>query len=253
MAKPSARVAARIQSARTVGAAIDTQSARVAQAFDRAVPEVGANVALAALLGAGAALGRATADLDAKESAYAAELSDDDAPRAWRDAAVARGIATLGAARRAVEAGVGEGGAAAYGLAGDAPRDGPKLLAVLRAAERLLAATPKQVSDPFGNPFNTESVRPAIGEAATELDAALTGVATEAREAQVALVDRDRALDNWQAIYVFAAGVAEVIFRAAGEGRLADHLRPTTRKASGEDVVEPLPPEPAPTPAPEPA
>ncbi len=248
--KPSARVAARIQTARAVTKAIDLHAPRVVVALAATAPALPGEVITAVLAGASATLKTATASLEGAEQLYAAEQADDQGPRERRDAATDAGVTTMQLARAALLAGLGAGAPQAYGVAGELRRDPTQVLPALRNAARMLNDKPQENKDAFGNVFSTAGVLVAVNAAAQALDLAMDGVATEARELQGALVDRDNALAAWQQAYVFAAGIGEHFFRLAGEVRLAEYLRPTVRKTTGEEAAAPEPPVPEPVPVP---
>ena len=71
-----------------------------------------------------------------------------------------------------------------------------------------------------------------------ELDVALATVRREHREAEQALVERDRVIAAWTDIYQSCASIAEGLLRLAGRPELAARVRPTERRARGEEAVE---------------
>lgn len=245
MSQPSIRVTNRLSTSRSVISAIETHGPVVAAAIAAVAPKLGGAQCLALFAALAATLKDATDELQAAELTYGAEQADDDAPRTRRDAATDHGASIAGKGRDALVGAFGDAAAARYGLAGTIPHDPPQLLAVLKTSDGLLQAYPAKARTDFGHEIDTEAIRLVLAAAAQELSNALDGVTTEARELQVTLVDRDRKLAAWQTVYVGVAGAVEGLFRLAGEGRLADYLRPTVRKVSGEDVAEAVVPSPA--------
>lgn len=237
MSQPSVRVTNRVSTARTVTAAIDTQGPRVAAAVAKVAEDLDEQRCLAFMADLSKVLKRRTDELEASELAYANEVTDDDAPRKARDAAIERGAAVVTNSRAALVSGLGDAAAAKYGLAGPTPRDPGQLLATLKTCADLLKNYPAKGRDAFDRETDTEVVRKVVAGAADELGAAMGTVASEARELQMTLVDRDRDLDKWQVAYVGVGGIIEGMFRLAGENRLADYLRPTARKTTGDDVA----------------
>ena len=236
MSQPSVRVTNCISTARTVTSAIDKQGPRVAAAIGQIGAELDEQRCLGLIAVLSTLLKRKTNELKGSELACANETTDDDAPRLARDTAVDRGIAIAISSRAALVAGLGDAAAGKYGLAGATPRDSAQLLAVLNTSAGLLERNPPKGRDAFDRETDTEVVCKVIAGVAAELSTAIGSVADEARELQMTLVDRDRELIEWQVAYVCAGGVIEGLFRLAGEERLADYLRPTARKTSGDDV-----------------
>ncbi len=62
-------------------------------------------------------------------------------------------------------------------------------------------------------------------------------VGKEKRELEGALVNRDRALEDWQIVYAAVGDILSGFYRIAGEIKLASQIRPTSRRIRGEAVV----------------
>ncbi|MFP4417825.1 MAG: hypothetical protein ACLFSB_11190 [Chitinispirillaceae bacterium] len=75
----------------------------------------------------------------------------------------------------------------------------------------------------------------ALAEAAK---VSLDTVNREEREYQKALRDRDIAVEDWKKGYVNIGRITSAIYSLAGYDKLADRVRPSYRKASGEEKVQ---------------
>jgi len=63
----------------------------------------------------------------------------------------------------------------------------------------------------------------------------LAKVATEKRELEGALVARDGTVVSWRRSYRAVAGILSNLFLAAGEEELGERVRPSERRATGQE------------------
>ena len=80
-----------------------------------------------------------------------------------------------------------------------------------------------------------------------QLDAQLTTVAREEREAQVTLATKNAAQERFDQTYGAVASLLAALLVAAGQSELASRVRPSLRRGSSQDE------EPAPSPSPPPS
>jgi len=74
------------------------------------------------------------------------------------------------------------------------------------------------------------------------LGTALKSVADERREADEALVAKNRAIDSFDSSFAITAGLLSALLEAAGQTELARRVRPSRRKSG--QTEEPLPADP---------
>lgn len=185
-----------------------------------------------------ATLEAAAGSMKVAELAYTAEQADDAAPRAQREKAAAEGFALMVKVRALVESALGDEGLRTYGLTGETPRPARALSSHLENVLSLLAKRPASVATELGTAFDSSAVAAAIGPKQGALSAALKDVDREARELEEALGKRDMAIEAWVDAYQGTATAFEGMCRAAGRRDLAERVRPTSRRVSGEDAGE---------------
>jgi hypothetical protein len=196
-----------------------------------------------------------------RDREVARERSEDDAARVKRDEAVGNARGGLFSVRDAASGAFGEGVLSSIGLSGRIPEQAEPLLTFTRNAATSL---PALATRPFIKPFVQLDVFGAAAELtllADLLAGALTDVARDMRETQMAQSQRNEAVDRWRQNYSMVANLIEGLLRAAGFHHVADRVRPTRRRRAGEtepeDTLEPpigdapagvvVTPDPAPT------
>jgi hypothetical protein len=185
----------------------------------------------AALAGA---LDRSVTELTAADLANAQELSDDDAPRAARDAGVIDVRDRLINARGVLSSVYGAAILKAYGLGGETPDDPQQLVHRATNAATLLttrALTEKAKQE--GVAVDAKAIGRALAAAVKQLEAALGDVQREEREAQLTLKRRNAAMTAWNAHYQGVADVVTGFFELTGRADLAELVRPTVRRRAG--------------------
>lgn len=202
----------------------------------------------------GSLLGWLSAQTDAMlaaDAAHAAELGDDAALRAGRDAHAATVSQHLGALREVVRVYFGEASVAKLGLPGALPDD-PSALhrlggAVLAQLRDFTPPAPKLPSMKFVH----AEWRALLEAPVAALGEALDAVALDRRENELTLTEKHRAIAAYDAAFRGTATALAGLFTAAGRDDLAARVRPSTRRAgqTAESTEGELPAAPEPKPA----
>jgi hypothetical protein len=199
----------------------------------------------------GASLQRSGSELRDADLAHAAELSDDDAPRAAREQGIITLRARLIGLRGTLSSVFGNGILSAYGLAGETPEDADLLLHRAASVADLLAKRPlAEVPLHEGVTIDAIALGHSLAKPIKHLTDALADVKREEREAQLTLKARNESAAAWNTRYQGIADTATGIYEAVGHTDLADRVRPTARRRAGVAEAADLP---APAPAPAPA
>ncbi len=178
-----------------------------------------------------------TEGLVAAELKYTAEQSDDGGFRAKRDAAYAKAAEATADMRGLVRDFMGAGAVTSYGLAGATPRSADKLAGFLENAIHLMERSPRAAERRGVGKLDTAFVVAELTAVREPLAEAIDEVDREHRESQEAMGARDRAMEDWRRAYQYAANVLSEGFRIARRDDLAERLRPTVRKASGDEAA----------------
>jgi len=172
--------------------------------------------------------------LEAAELALSAEKSDDHPVRKQYEQATQDAVKYATRMRAALAGALGDEALPTYGMAGDTPRTGMALRTHLANVINLLGKHPAVVEDELSK-LDTAVVQGAVQAKHDALDAAIKQIDKEERELQTALVDREEALEHWGNIYQGVANMLEGLYRMVGLKELADRVRPTVRRLTGED------------------
>jgi hypothetical protein len=237
MASISKMVSDRADISNTVVSSITVQGPEVAADVEKILFPDGLpkHLTVAQLFTAlGDALGRSVHELTAADLANAQELSDDDAPRAERDAAVAAVRERLINARGLLTSVYGASILKAYGLTGELPDDTQQLVrhaghVASQLTSRPITEAPKQE----GASVDPKAVGRGLAAAAKKLETALGDVQREEREAQLTLKRRNAAMAVWSDRYQGVADATTGLFELAGRADLAELVRPTARRRAG--------------------
>ena len=262
MARNSKRVANRIAVNSTVSASLQVHGAEVAPELQTLLwpggraPKLDMALLLSQLT---ALLDQAGTELSEADLAHAAELADDEEPRLARDQAVDGVRDKLLSLRELVVGAYGTTVAGSLQLSEALPV--PAALLVQRAKAVSKALRDKRLTTPPKHKslkLDLDSLADELDALRAPLDAALSDVDREEREAQASLLRKDRATAEWERIYDGVTHMAYGAYILAGRADLAERIEPTARKRGG---TEPPPndpndgngPAPAPSPAPDPA
>lgn len=180
------------------------------------------------------------------DHAYLAELGDDDPVRLGRDRHAELLQQDLTLLRETVAAAFGEEAVGGLGFAGRTPQDPVQLhnLATL-VLKRLPEWQPPapRIED---IQFRPERWTARLAPTHASLGGALQAVARERREADEALVAKNRALEGYDRTFSVAANLLSGLLEAAGESDLARRVRPSRRSPGRtletESVVDPAAP-----------
>jgi hypothetical protein len=253
MANVSKMVSDRIAVSRTVVSSLQVHGAEVGEALEKHLfpqgppPHLTVAMVIEAL---GRVLEHSSRDLATADLAHAAELADDEAPRAARDQAIADVRARIISIRGTLSSVFGNSILSAYGLEGETPDD-PELLAHRAASiAKLLAERPiVEQSKQAGVTVNAAALAHSLQEPMKSLTLALGDVRREEREAQLTLKARNGATADWNADYQGVADTATGIFELVRRSDLAELVRPTARRRAGMTEQGDLPASPAVDPA----
>jgi hypothetical protein len=184
----------------------------------------------------GSTLQRATDEIHRTDIALAGEVADDAPIRTARDEKVSGVRESLIDYAGLIAGTYGDTYIKTYGLAGITPRFGDELLNTAENVVSLLRANPFSKLEPKRGrrPLDATEMAKALEVDANGLRDAMRAVKTEDREYELALGARDEAVNKWNTVY---RGVAETLsawFMLAGRTDLADRVRPTARRRSGQ-------------------
>lgn len=193
--------------------------------------------------------------LDTKEQKYINEQADQPPAQLGRDREFQIAVGAFEHVRFQLLGLQDEQLLKTYGIPTVIPGTPDKLLATLQhAVPRLLKDTTPIVNEALLDQLVTSgvdkdqakataSVVPAyLGKLldlrAKSLKAALDKVQREKRETQDALSERDAFLSEWANTYQGVATALEGLYRLVEQNKLADNVRPTSRRRRGEDLSE---------------
>lgn len=225
-----------IAAARTHGPKIAPLLAGQAKAVQGAQTKATAETYEAVFSALADGLAHDTSELRETELAYYAEKADDAPVRAARDAAAADLGSLLSLLRSTIESTLGAPALRTYGLEGEVPRTPNKLLNHAKNVLRQLDSNATMVTTALGTTFDTVPAAKAVKIKIDALAGHIDDDNREARELEDALTRRNRAMDAWTEGYQGTASALEGLFRRAGYKELAERVRPTQRKARGEDT-----------------
>ena len=181
--------------------------------------------------------------LDVADRAHEAELSDDPAARAERDAAAVSLRETLSDVRSAITAVGGTAALQALSVSGALPAD-------VRALSRQASGLHKALLDAERVVVNTSRVGLVLDRDATaalllpevtRLDSALEHVAQEVAELGLTQTAKDKAIEANDVAFKGVANAMEGLLALAGRADLAVRVRPSARRpgrVAAEDDAE---------------
>lgn len=213
-----------------IGAFLHVESAtKVAQS--RYPKEFNAEVAITYFEQNKKVLGEIKRQLTSAEDAYALEQSDDPTIFAHRDACFTAAAAVESETLRLLKGQPNATAVRTYGFDGPRPKTPSDLCTRLETGTKLLAKRPITLRAGFGLEIDSAVLAARMNDAASALRAAEDACETERRELREAMLLRDAALVLWNDTYQGIASQLEGLFRVASLKRLADSVRPTTRRA----------------------
>jgi hypothetical protein len=180
-------------------------------------------------------------------NAYEREVQDDPNKREARASVISEAYQLSVTTRQALEATIGETKALeVLGLVGPTPQRPQNLLERMREASLRLRdpeRLPLDVRLP-GMTQNWADLADALDEKADELEAVLVQQRAEKRDAELALVAKERALESFNNTYVGFTKLLDGLYIAADERELASRLRlslPAANSGGGEALPEDVP------------
>ena len=177
--------------------------------------------------------------LDEAEGAYVEEQGDEPPQRAERDRAGAQTAASIGTLRAITQAVPAET-ARDLGLGAPYPDAIADQIAYAQnVVDQLNGAAPVTTSE--GDPIDLAPLASTLAARLDRLVEAHQKLDDERREVKLALDRRDRALTRARHVYLWGATQLAADFDLAARHKLADYLRPTVRRSTGQD--EELPPD----------
>jgi hypothetical protein len=238
MAQMSKRVAARIQNASYVISSVTTHATAVAAGVAAELEGLTPQQAEAVLGAIARYLERKTQTLHASEMAYVHEQGDDQATFQARDVAfdaLRRTITEL----RAFVSHSAPDRLKSLGLDATPPDAQDQFLSYVETVAAHFAQERAPIRGDIGAVITPADTSALLTERLQGARAALARVITERRELDAALVTRDIALTAWQTAYSAAGAALSSLYQIAGEGALAEKIRPTKRRTQGLDVITP--------------
>lgn len=240
MARNSKRVANRIAVNSTVLASLRVHGAEVAPELQTLLFSGGraGKLDLSLLLSRLAdALEDAGRELAEADLAHAGELADDEGPRVARERATIATREKLLSLRELVSGAYGGEAARGLQLSEALPELPTQLVQRARSVAAALrsknfSATPKHAS----LKLNLASLADELDQVREPLDAALSDVAREEREAQTTMLRKNRATEDWERVYAGVTHMAYGAYLLAGRPDLAERIEPTARKRAGVDA-----------------
>lgn len=175
-----------------------------------------------------------TEEMAQKEQAYVLESGDVVAPRARRDELVKQGREAIMGLRQQTRDLVGQDAPRRFAIPASTPVGVGEIVEALETISAAMAANPTQVSSSLGTTFNSTQAAAGLSRLADEIRQALDDIATETREMEGALIDRNRTVTEWTRSYRATASTLSNLFLLAGHEELAERVRPSERRASGQ-------------------
>lgn len=242
-----------IQYARSVAATgrlnADPIILAIQQRFGAAAIEAAATRAL--ILGHCDLLERLTGEFEASIIALAKESTEDILAREERDTARQALARLLGGTRTRMRDSFGETEMRAFRLRARNPASHEGMLRYASDVVALMEQNRRTATDAFGATFDTEVMAAALRPAVESYRQTIADVSREQRETQQARAARTLTEERFRDALVNIAAIVEAYLRMAGMDDLADRVRPTLARTSGEAEGD-LPAEPAPAPDPAP-
>ncbi|HWN71780.1 MAG TPA: hypothetical protein VNM90_29280 [Haliangium sp.] len=183
----------------------------------------------------GAIIEHKTEALYEAELTYVGRQASSPALRAQRDVALPVVSAMLLQVRDRIKAVLGTVGLTMYGLRGRMPRRANAVATHAALVIELLRKQPRVVDDGLDGVLDTPVLAGALEKAWTPLRQALDAL-QKARHARAgAMIQRDERVDAWHEAYQGGATAVVGLYRVAGQLELAQRVRPTHRRRTGQE------------------
>lgn len=235
MAAPSVRVENRLHNANQVIRSAELHGSRVAPLLADLLEDTDEAEAKKLLGSLARTLKAATLHLEKAEAAYVQEQADDPQKRDVRDKLASEGAKGLQMVRSTLNSVQPDGGLLrSFGVPRQIPTKPATLQGALASAAALLQKSGETYSNPLGLKIVAKELGNFLADLANKLDKAIEEVKQEETELLATLMDRDRAMDQWDHTYLHVARSLESLYRLAGLQELANRIRPTIEKRRGE-------------------
>ena len=185
-----------------------------------------------------ALLERITADFEAANEGVTTDTAQDISAREDRTNTSSTLLKIISGGRARIRESLGEDALRIYGLDAPPPRDSDGLKHYTSQVITLLGDNPQKASDLFGGEFDTATVEAALEQRYQEFSAAMDTVEREKRETQAARATRDESELIFDTVLLNTANVLASHLRMAGLDVLAERIRPTFARTSGDTEVE---------------
>lgn len=163
------------------------------------------------------------------DTAHETELADDPRAREARDEAAAK-LSDKVIELRSVITGMYGAATSRAVIVGQTPRDPVALERFVGEIVQNLGAVTWPAPRFAGAGLDAKAVAQDLSGAREALQAALTQVASEEREAQGSLSKKNQAIDEYDRGFTGVATTLAGLFTLAGEAELAEKVRPSTRR-----------------------
>jgi hypothetical protein len=183
----------------------------------------------------GAIIEHKTEALREAETRYVYRQAHAPGLRAQRDAALPILAAMLLQVRDRIKAVLGTTGLTMYGLRGRMPRRAAAVAAHAAVVIHLLREQPRVVSDGLGGVLDTSVLAGALEKAWSPLQQALKELQQAHHARTSAMIQRDEQVNEWHEAYQGGATAVVGLYRVAGQLELAQRVRPTHRRRTGQE------------------
>ena len=180
---------------------------------------------------------RTSADLSAKteamvaaDDAHLAELRDDPSQRTERDNLTDELHDRTVTVRGQLDALFGPEYVTRTGFEGDTPDDAVALLRLVKTVLTNLVEIKPPESRVPGYTFDATVWQKQLSEPLDRLDALVTKVAEEERQAEATLTAKHASISEFDRAFSCTASLISTLLEIAGEDELADRVRPSTRR-----------------------
>ncbi|QDG54408.1 hypothetical protein FIV42_27780 [Persicimonas caeni] len=236
MAKVSVLVDNRTDTAGAVLAASRVHGAAAAADVANQFAHVDEQMIRALLMSLEELLEGVTAKMRESEVSYAGERGETSRLREERDELHAELSDVYLQVRSLVEGSAGSRATADFGIDGGMPHTFKALVETSHNAVERLRTAQNVGRGPLGVLFDADKFADALEGPMTSARAVLERMRSEAREDELAMLERDQTVEEWERVYRGVALILQGFFTIAGRPELAERVRPTERRATGRDV-----------------
>ncbi|RAL24776.1 hypothetical protein DL240_00775 [Lujinxingia litoralis] len=183
-------------------------------------------------------LHHANESLNQAELAYTARQGTEQPLITARDDAYAQLNDDIRSVRNSIEQILGRKALARFGMHKQPPQRLDDLERYVENVIHLLGKNPTATSR-LGISMDTASIAASLNDKRQHYNQARQDEKRNRRDIEDAKGLRDQAVERWRVVYLAVAGQLEHLFRLAERPDLAERVRPTLRRARGEEGPEP--------------